>query len=519
MCPLAGTFRLGVSVPRDRGTFWDVINRIHAYCNWTVAQSTTIGLGLAVTGIVAAVGMLLSSTRSLSARNITRGIFCSWLTFTLLWHAIWSNLDIFQDQMAYEVHARFWQQPHIFVCIAAGFGAMISAAILEQAAFYTLSHRDVLQCRSFLFAFVCAMVGMRTKAHHAQLNFSHGGWALHTHGASILAAIPDGGLLVSHSDLHWNTARYLRLCEQTRRDVVHLSIQLVPYPWFGRQSLNYRGVNFPKLAQRSTRLQSPQYQQMLETFLEANVQNFSDSGIYIDLHGIYEPSIGQLGAWGSKFALIPWGLAFRVVRIEDLKDASIWLDQALRQLDNLRNMYARSPPGRPPGNQFRDGSWERAALTAYNDAHYQSGLWVLTFAQVLRENIKKENFAIYLRALREAFSLTNSDSPVTSTGHDKAKNSLLASVLLHGALSTALQMPQPSAIFGMPGLGVGPATHRELDNVARQANQLAAAFVSTYPDDKDAALFSKFLENNTARIQTNARRKRRKKTSAKKNVA
>lgn len=446
-------------------------------------------------------------------------MLCSWLTFTLSWHAIWSNLNIFQDQMAYEVHARFWQQPHIFVCIAAGFGATILAAVVEQAANFFISHRDVLHYRSFLFAFVCAVVGMRTKSYHAQLNFSHSGWALHTHGASILAAIPDGGLLVSHSDLHWNTARYLRLCEKTRQDIVHLSIQLIPYPWFGRQSVNYRGVNFPELAQRSTRLQSPQYQQMLEAFVAANVQNFSESGIYVDLHGIYEPAIGSLGAWGSKFALIPWGLAFRVVRIEDLIDSSIWLDRALEQLANLRDSYARSPPGRPPGDQFRDGSWEKAALTAYNDAHYQSGLWVLTFAQMLRESIKPENFALYLRVLREAFSLTNSESPVTSTRHDKDKNSLLASVLLHGALSTALRMPQSSGMFGMPGTRVGPPTLRELENITHQATKLAAAFVSTYPDDKDAALFSTFLKNNTARIQPTTRKKRRNKRAHAKNRA
>ena len=59
------------------------------------------------------------------------------------------------------------------------------------------------------------------------------GLAIHRHGAAILGSLPPGALLLAHSDLDWNPVRYLRACDGARPDVTHLSLQLMPYPWFG----------------------------------------------------------------------------------------------------------------------------------------------------------------------------------------------------------------------------------------------------------------------------------------------
>ena len=41
-------------------------------------------------------------------------------------------------------------------------------------------------------------------------------------------------MLVSFSDVSLNTVRYLQQCRRLRPDVVHVSAQQRPYPWFPR---------------------------------------------------------------------------------------------------------------------------------------------------------------------------------------------------------------------------------------------------------------------------------------------
>ena len=49
------------------------------------------------------------------------------------------------------------------------------------------------------------------------------------YGHAILDSLPQRSLLLSHTDLNWNSVRYLQSCEGLRPDVVHLSLQLLPY--------------------------------------------------------------------------------------------------------------------------------------------------------------------------------------------------------------------------------------------------------------------------------------------------
>lgn len=48
-------------------------------------------------------------------------LFLAWLFYTLIWHAVFSNLPL-SAPMPYGVHARFWMQPNIFLCVFAGVG-------------------------------------------------------------------------------------------------------------------------------------------------------------------------------------------------------------------------------------------------------------------------------------------------------------------------------------------------------------------------------------------------------------
>ena len=91
----------------------------------------------------------------------------------------------------------------------------------------------------------------------------------------MLNGLPARSLLLSHSDLHWNPSRYLRTCEHRRPDVEHVSLQLLPYPWFARQKRAYGNVSWPDVPPRpSTDVAADAYEVMLADAIAANLGGF-----------------------------------------------------------------------------------------------------------------------------------------------------------------------------------------------------------------------------------------------------
>ena len=340
-----GTFRLGASVAGTAG----LQPRVLAYFTWSLDQTGATVLALALVG--AGAGAL---SKNRPARRAARAVSGAWALYTLLWHGIWSNLPIHEPSMAYEVHARFWMQPHLLVCVMAGAGAAAVAA------------RAPKPLPAVALAFCVCVVASRVAALWPALDFSAVA-VLATHGAAALAAVPEGGLLLSHTDLHWNPARYLRACEGARPDVTHLSLQLLPYPWFARQHpLHPRMKRWPDVAAASTDPATERYERLVEDVATGNLDAFP-AGIYLDLHGVHEPHIGRLGSWRGRWNLVPWGLHYRIVAAGAVQgDAGEWLARSLAEIDRLKAAYEGGPPS---PDRFRVGSWEIAAGAAYNDAH------------------------------------------------------------------------------------------------------------------------------------------------------
>ena len=340
-----GTFRLGASAPGTAG----LRPRVLAYFTWSLDQTGATVLALALVG--AGAGAL---SKNRPARRAARAVSGAWALYTLLWHVIWSNLPIHEPSMAYEVHARFWMQPHLLVCVMAGAGAAAVAA------------RAPKPLPAAVLALCVCVVASRVAALWPALDFSAVA-VLATHGAAALAAVPEGGLLLSHTDLHWNPARYLRACEGARPDVTHLSLQLLPYPWFARQHpLHPRMKRWPDVAAASTDPATERYERLVEDVATGNLDAFP-AGIYLDLHGVHEPHIGRLGSWRGRWNLVPWGLHYRIVAAGAVQgDAGEWLARSLAEIDRLKAAYEGGPPS---PDRFRVGSWEIAAGAAYNDAH------------------------------------------------------------------------------------------------------------------------------------------------------
>lgn len=124
-----GTLRLGIAVPNSEGA----LERVWEYLIDCSTQTVHVGPPLSLVGI----GWALLSRRCadatkprLGARRKARlyGIILvmAWVFYVGFWHGVLSNISL-QHPMSRAVHARFWMQPNLLLCIAAGGGLGVVA--------------------------------------------------------------------------------------------------------------------------------------------------------------------------------------------------------------------------------------------------------------------------------------------------------------------------------------------------------------------------------------------------------
>lgn len=129
-----GTLNLGISTPNCAGT----LERIREYLGDTIQQTTTAGPLLALLGIAWA---LLAPTVASGSPNKPHeakrmrlfgiGLAAAWAIYVLVWHGVFSNISL-QHPMSRAVHSRFWMQPNLLLCVAAGAGiGIIMNAIIS----------------------------------------------------------------------------------------------------------------------------------------------------------------------------------------------------------------------------------------------------------------------------------------------------------------------------------------------------------------------------------------------------
>lgn len=205
-----------------------------------------------------------------------------------------------------------------------------------------------------------------------------------SYGRAVLESVPKDSLLVSQTDLNWNTVRYLQTCEHLRPDVTHLSTQLLPYPWFQRQHVRYPTVKFPAvLPDATTDKKTRQHARDLARLFDENESRF-EGGIYLDIHAIHDLHLREGNQYlDTAFHLLPNGLTFKVARgqassksggrtAKVLRKAK-WSTLEQRALDQLDDAFSVAPT-----TQYPEGSWEHAAGKVYWDAHYQHALLLLS---------------------------------------------------------------------------------------------------------------------------------------------
>ena len=423
-----GTFQLGATVRPGAGvrveTAWE---RVVLYLRHTSVESFHAPFPLAAVG---AAGLLLSGP---DGRLVAGLMVAAWGVYVSVWHGVLSNLPL-ATPMGFAVHARFWMQPFVPVCVLAGVGCAHTAA---AAAAFLRAPRWVLSAVEV--AAVVAAGTYMVQQQHAQLDRSGAADAvMRAYAHAALASLPPRALLAAHTDLDWNGARYLRTCEGARPDITHVNFQLMPFPWFApRQQPLYPNVTWPPLLQGVSTVRTSEGNALLvRRFLAANgaddlpigVADEEDNddddddygdgettkrkqsrrkkrkkktplsssrhpgGLFVDMQAINEPEIGDAGQWRG-LVLLPWGTLYRVLGPLARPAANYSVEAGLMDLlprhaqshRRLRALQAAFPAHGHDVRKYPAGTWEHAAYSVFYDAHYQLGLHYLTWAiDVLR---------------------------------------------------------------------------------------------------------------------------------------
>lgn len=121
-----GTLKLGIATPNGAGA----LERIREYLGDTIQQTTAAGPLLALLGIAWVLLAPTAATTSSSPNKLHEakrmrlfgiGLTAAWAFYVLVWHNVFSNISL-QHPMSRAVHSRFWMQPNLLLCVAAGAG-------------------------------------------------------------------------------------------------------------------------------------------------------------------------------------------------------------------------------------------------------------------------------------------------------------------------------------------------------------------------------------------------------------
>lgn len=188
-----GTLKLGIPDANTEGA----LERIGEYLVDSSSQTMHLGLPMAVLGIGWAIASCdTTATTSTKQREDIRrmrdfgvGLAAAWAFYVTIWHSVLSNISLHRP-MSRAVHARFWIQPNLLLCVAAGGGLglvanTIASYLWRGSRRCRLSKRLITTSVSLLLPLVMTAVMMRLRwdmmdrgAWSGQLH----GWTMHLYG-------------------------------------------------------------------------------------------------------------------------------------------------------------------------------------------------------------------------------------------------------------------------------------------------------------------------------------------------
>jgi hypothetical protein len=175
-------------------------------------------------------------------------------------------------------------------------------------------------------------------------------------------------------------------------------------------------------------------------------------GIYLDMQSVNEAEIDDMGQWRG-FTLIPYGSQYQVMAdpVSLGMNATMFKAKIGASHRQSWKLLQTLKKGLPEVNdrflvKFPHGSWEAAVMNVVYDAHYQLGLFYLTFAIDQQKDITLENMPFILDrylAARELLTTTwevvDRYKTLSSSDRDLLKNTALTYLRIQAILSIAVQ--------------------------------------------------------------------------------
>ncbi|DAZ97661.1 TPA: hypothetical protein N0F65_009662 [Lagenidium giganteum] len=501
-----GTFQLS---PRT-GKSESLVERLSVYAEDTASEFQTFGVFMSLCGIVY-LGTLPKRLRS----TLSMLLF-----YLVVFHSL-ANIPL-DDPLSHAVSSRFSMQPNVIVAIWLGTGL---AGLLHTVRSFAPSR---LRQHSWVLS---TLIGKQFMANWAMFEPTAHDDLLRTYAKSVLDTMPKNALLLSFTDINWNTIRYLQECELYRQDVTHLSLQVMPFPWFTRQHALYPAVDFPAISSDvSTDKASEGYVKYISRFIIQNLRDRAGS-VFLDLHAVLHSDIGVHGEYHS-VRLRPFGLVWQVqeplqlVSPLPLYDTFVqWSASDRVRTESIHEAFFTPSVGtRPPVA----GTWEFVAVSIVHDSLYQSALHRLS-TQIDRQISAIEQLPEYIDELWEAervLALVTSHidrtHAFTYSVYDAHKNHMLSRMRVQLALEVLDSVTAKAAsTMTQQYLSKWPSVQKlvqETPVTARgeEVRRAVAVFVRRMKtqNDADAAAFEKFVHNrknqNVANDDQNVKKEKKK---------
>jgi hypothetical protein len=314
-----GTFRLGV---QEQGPGGFLMPRLGIYASGAFADLVWVGPLLAVAGVSSAL------------RQRSRALAWCWAGAFLFFLIVFNTLanGSLEPGVSRFVEGRFWQQPHLLLCVFAGLGLAGLAARLGPTA------------RLLLPATAVALATAQPALHFREQDRS-GETEIREFLKGILDSPPEHSLLLETGDYIFHGLRYMQIVEGYRTDIRVLDQMLLGYPWHQRLATKY----FPDVTLPGSRL-LPRIERAgdygMKTLFDANDERFPiyvcDVNLWDDARAAYTP-------W-------PSGLVDQILPKPKEPALAEWIEAARSSFGRVDiEALRRHPPD----------SWEQVALKYY----------------------------------------------------------------------------------------------------------------------------------------------------------
>jgi dolichyl-phosphate-mannose-protein mannosyltransferase len=236
-----GTFRLGI---QEQGP--NLPARLAAYISGSLADLLWIGPILAIVGLAVWI------------RRPSRALAWCWAGAFLLFVIAFNSLanGPLEPGVSRFVEGRFWQQPHLLVCVFAGLGL---AAMADRGG---SSARVALPIVAVAIAIAQPLINFRDQDKSKSVE-------IREFLKATLDSAPKGALLLEQGDYMFHGLRYLQIVERYRTDVRVLDQMVLGYPWHQRLARKYfSDVTFPGIQMLPTPQHAGEYD--MKSLFDAN---------------------------------------------------------------------------------------------------------------------------------------------------------------------------------------------------------------------------------------------------------